>query len=177
MTIGTLSPQRKLGSITADITIAEEHRDELEITSHPVEQGAAITDHAFKRPANLVLRLAWSDATPGHGDGFVRRTYAQLLDLQVSRELIDIETGKRSYSNMLISSLSLTTDETTETALFVTVECRQVIIVQTQTTTVPSPDLQKQPQATWQVAPTGTKQPTQVPGVTGQGLLSEVLGG
>lgn len=46
----------------ADATIEEIHTDELEITEHPVEQGAAIADHAFKHPAEVVLNMAWSNS-------------------------------------------------------------------------------------------------------------------
>lgn len=48
--------------ISAQITVEEIHHDELEITEHPVEQGAAIADHAFKRPAEVVIRCAWSNS-------------------------------------------------------------------------------------------------------------------
>lgn len=59
-----LRPLRMIGSIVANITLEEKHIDELEITDHPVEQGATITDHAFKRPVELTLRVAWSNS-PG----------------------------------------------------------------------------------------------------------------
>jgi len=35
-------------SLTPQVTIEEVHHDDLEITEHPVERGAAIGDHAFK---------------------------------------------------------------------------------------------------------------------------------
>jgi hypothetical protein len=37
-----------------DATIEEVHNDELEITDHPVEKGTTISDHAFKRPSELI---------------------------------------------------------------------------------------------------------------------------
>ena len=51
-----------LAPFTAQVTIEEVHMDELVITEHPVEQGASITDHAFKKPAELLLRLGWSNS-------------------------------------------------------------------------------------------------------------------
>lgn len=59
-----MKPRRSIGSIVATVTIEEKHHDELEITEHPVEQGANIADHAFKRPNELTLRVAWSNS-PG----------------------------------------------------------------------------------------------------------------
>jgi hypothetical protein len=42
---------RKIGVIIPDVVVSEKHSDTLEITEHPVETGAAISDHAYKRPA------------------------------------------------------------------------------------------------------------------------------
>lgn len=53
---------RKIGSIVANITVEERHQDDLEITDHPVEQGASITDHAFKRPSEVVVKVSWSNS-------------------------------------------------------------------------------------------------------------------
>lgn len=49
------------------VTLEENHFDDLEITEHPVEQGAAIADHAFKRPGEVVIKCAWSNSPPGSG--------------------------------------------------------------------------------------------------------------
>lgn len=48
--------------LTAHATLREVHRDDLEISEHPIEQGAAIADHAFKRPAEVVIECAWSNS-------------------------------------------------------------------------------------------------------------------
>lgn len=140
-----IQPERGLfgedGSIViAQATVEEKHTDDLEITEHPVELGAAITDHAFKRPAEIVIQMAFSN-TPSiistqdkYADPFdVKKAYQSLLKLQEGRVLLHIETGKRSYDNMLIKGLVTTTDNKTENSMFITVSCRQIIIVNTQT--------------------------------------------
>lgn len=48
--------------LVAQATLEEMHRDDLEITEHPVEMGAPVADHAFKRPAEVIIRCAWSNA-------------------------------------------------------------------------------------------------------------------
>lgn len=48
--------------LLAQVTIEELHRDDMEITSHPVELGAPISDHAFMRPAEVVIKCAWSNS-------------------------------------------------------------------------------------------------------------------
>ena len=175
---GIVNPKLSDGSYLEDIvaqaTIEERHKDELEVTEHPVEQGAAIADHAFKRPAEVILHLGWSNSPSVDGGlvnsllGFataanstvlavadvaetvigvlglqstmsgagvrqIQSIYAQLLKLQESRALFDLYTGKRFYSNMICKSLSTETDFKSANSLPITMTCRQVILVNTQT--------------------------------------------
>lgn len=141
---------RSIGGFVADITIEEQHSDELIITDHPVEQGATITDHAYKKPAGLIIRPAWSNSSiQSEGNpNYIQDVYNNLLELQASREPFDVITGKRFYSDMLMAGLNLATDEKTENALFIVVSIREIIIVQTQTVTVAPKSAQSQPEST-----------------------------
>jgi hypothetical protein len=132
---------RNIAGFVPSATVREHHVDELAITEHPVEQGAAITDHSYKRPARVTLEIAWSNSdVAALGDpNYVQSIYAQLLALQASRQTFTIVTGKRVYDSMLAERFSVTTDEKTENALFVTAECRQIIIAQTSIASVGSP--------------------------------------
>lgn len=56
-----------LEAIIAQATVEEVHDDELEITDHPIEQGASITDHAYKRPSEVVVRCGWSNSPSSSG--------------------------------------------------------------------------------------------------------------
>jgi Dit-like tail protein len=140
--LGLLSPlifrARSIGGIIADATVEEVGIDELTITAHPVEQGAAITDHAYKQPARVLIRAGWSNSSLRAlgNPNYAQDVYTLLLGLQASREPIDVLTGKRPYPSMLIERLQQTTDETSENALMIVVECRQIILVETQTVTV-----------------------------------------
>jgi hypothetical protein len=152
--LGLLQPiflrTRSIGGFVANVTLEEHHLDEMRITDHPVERNAVISDHAFKLPMRVVIRVGYSNSSQeGDGDpNYVQEVYEQFLALQESRELIEILTGKRFYENMLIERLAVTTDEKTENALLMTCECREVIIVDTQVaTTTPAAD-QKDPSAT-----------------------------
>jgi hypothetical protein len=151
------SPVRAIGTIIPDVVVREVHRDQIVITDHPVERGAAISDHAFKMPSEVEMDCGWSNSTAGV-EGYVQLVYQELLDLQASRVPFTVFTGKRSYQNMLIRSLEVTTDETSEKALYVVAGLREIIIVDTQTTSVPAQDVQKSPQKTAAVANTGSKQ-------------------
>lgn len=155
-------------SLTGYIPVIEEHRDELTITEHPVEQGAAITDHAFKMPSLLTLRIGWSTSMPANNplslgnitgvsglnnlgiaipsfagfwstasDSAINAVYAQLLDLQLRRILLQVSTARRLYSNMLLQSLSCQTDEKTEHSILITAVLKELILVSAQQVQVP----------------------------------------
>lgn len=162
--LGLINPvlfrRRNIGGFIADLTISEQHVDELTITEHPVEQGAAITDHAFKRPASVLIQVGYSNASfSALGDpNYVTEVYDAFLQLQASRQPFDIVTGKRAYTNMLFSRLSAPTNERTENALFLTCECREIILVNTQTVALPDASAQKSPQVTAPTQNSGTLQ-------------------
>lgn len=171
-------PQRTFGSISVQVAIEELHRDELFITEHPVEQGAAITDHAYKRPAELVLRMAWSNSglgalindftavtslLSGQGEGgfsYIQEIYNSILELQESRIPFDIITGKRKYTNMLIRDITTSTTEATENSLVVSIHCRQILIVQTQVVNFPDAAVMTNPQNNAATNNVGFKQPS-----------------
>jgi hypothetical protein len=122
------SPTRGIDGMDAQVTVEEDHTDELIITEHPVEQGAVIHDHAYKRPAELRLQVGWSDIYTDH-----RVVYETLLDLQAERRPFTVYTGKRTYVNMLVASLRTHTDSKLEYTLLADVTLREVILVNTQT--------------------------------------------
>lgn len=125
-----ISTQRSFAGIIPHVVLEEAGDDELRITDHPVEIGAAITDHAFKMPVVLVMKAAWSDSTAGMV-GYVRRVYEELISLQADREPFDIVTGKRMYRNMLMGGLSQATDHKSEFALLSMIRFREVILTYT----------------------------------------------
>lgn len=162
--------KRKIGTLTAQVTIEERHTDEMETTRHPVDQGASITDHAFKRPAVLFIRASWS-ASPaqasllssvvsgalfraapelvaaGAAAGLLpntsqatdlARVYSDLLNMQAQAQLVDIVTGKRAYTNMLLTSVMVDTTVKSENSLDVVITAEQVIIVSAQVVSVSS---------------------------------------
>lgn len=124
VTIGTLMP---------DVLVREAARDTLITTDHPVETGAAISDHAFKLPAEIEMIVGWSDSTGGY-TGYSDEAYQELLDLQSKRELISVSTGRRNYQNMLPVGIQETRDEKTSSVLVCSLRLRQILVVSTQTT-------------------------------------------
>lgn len=172
----TLTPKGVIGGIEVQAIIEEVHNDSLMITEHPVQGGlyATITDHAIKRPAELILRCGWSNSSMssllGSADAFftggglsasdyVSGIYSQLLALQESRVPFSITTSKRQYEDMLIQSLSTTVDNTTSNILMVSATCKQIILVETQATTLPPTANQSDPASTAETDNVGVVQP------------------
>ncbi len=64
--IVTLIPKGKIGSLNVQATLEETMTDTVHVTDHPVEAGAEISDHAYYRPAELVMRCGWSNSSPSN---------------------------------------------------------------------------------------------------------------
>jgi hypothetical protein len=83
---------RSVGTLIAEVTIKESSTDEMTITQHPVEQGAAITDHVYRNPAMLTVYLGWS------ASALSQRTTAQS---QASNIIGDVGTALDQFSGIL----------------------------------------------------------------------------
>jgi hypothetical protein len=148
--------QRSFGGLKGYVTFDETHTDELDITDHPIEQGALVSDHAFLRPAVVVMRCGWSNSPSdstllggvrgalntigiatsnilGEGANQVNDIYQQIRKLQSERIPFEVFTGKRVYEDMLIKTLQVRTDKDTENVLDLTVTFRQILRVTTST--------------------------------------------
>jgi hypothetical protein len=160
------------GVIFPDCVVEEVGTDTLQITEHPVEGPitGVVNDHAFKKPREVNLRWSWSDSSninhPAE-QGIVIEIYNSLLSLQASLSPFIIYTGKSAYSNMLLQSLKQTTSKDSEFSLQINALCKEIIIVETSTTSAGVPSTasasnMSNPSATAPITQTGqaTLKPT-----------------
>ncbi len=147
-----IAPQRRIGEFSGFVVTEETATDDLEITEHPVQSGAPISDHAYVRPAELSVKFLY-----GVQNGDLGELYNQLLELQSERELFSVTTGKRTYNNMLLKGLTQTTDKNTENVLSITADFKQVIVACVETTAMPPRANQKYAQTTESTATAGQK--------------------
>lgn len=182
--------RRRIGAIVPSVVISEKHSDALEITEHPVEIGAPVSDHAFKRPAEVTMELGFAsggslidgiDTTRifNVDTGLSLGTspadvYKELLTLQESCVPFDVITGKRTYKNMLIRAIEVTTDKTSENVLMCVLTLREVIISETKKISAADKADMLMGVSTSPVQNTGTK--TLVP-VKNDSVLKEIKGG
>ncbi|KAA1194856.1 phage baseplate protein [Photorhabdus heterorhabditis] len=167
--------------LVPSVVIAEKHTDALEITEHPVEIGAAVSDHAYKKPSEITMELGFAGG--GSLLDFVdtskiglnmglspKETYQKILDLQELREPFKVITGKRTYENMLIKAIEVTTDRHSENVLLCTLTLREVIISSTQVVQVAEKESMKTGVSTSAVENSGTKAPKPI----NESVLSEI---
>lgn len=165
-------------TVIPDLAIRERHSDRLGITAHPIQTGAAITDHAFVMQPEFTLEFGWSNSsisgiiqdftgtsltdvlTGDLGEGYIKQVYAKIISLQRSRQLCTVVTGKRQYKNVLIESVETYTDVETAYSMIVAMNCKalQLVSVATTSTASISQDSQANPASTSPEQSNGTKQ-------------------
>lgn len=84
----------------------------LEITTHPVESGSDITDHAYLKPREITMTILMSDAhesmVAGQFEGGWSRSVSAwnvLEKIQQDRIAVSVLTRVGLYENMLIQNL------------------------------------------------------------------------
>lgn len=161
-----LGRRRQIAGIIPDVVIEEKHVDQLTITDHPVERGSVISDHAYMQPPEVTVRFAWSDSSSVlnqalsgsifSGVQSLSEVYQKLLALQASCEPFDLSTGKREYQDMLLRSLAVETDASTEAALMAIASFRHVRMVSATERTL-DPDALADPESTAPAADLGDR--------------------
>lgn len=159
-----LMVRQNIGGFFFDAVFKVDHENILEITQHPVQTGANITDHSFMQPKTLIFDIGMSDANAeivsGQYDATVSKSvsaYETLKYLQESRIPVSIFTRLGSYKNMLIKQISVSDDLKTAFGLRATVHLQQIIVVDVATVKVSS-----RPQTTG-ASDKGPQQPVPIP--------------
>lgn len=85
---------------------------ELEITSHPVETGVSIADHAYLKPQEITMTVLMSDVheslVPGQFTGGWSRSvtaYNVLKKIQSDRITVSVLTRLGLFKNMILKSV------------------------------------------------------------------------
>lgn len=132
-----------IGGLFFDAVVHVDTEESLTITSHPVQNGANIADHAFREPTRISMDIRMSDAmasrVPGQFNGAYTKSvsaYRRLLDLQRSRIPFSVLTRLGSYNNMLIENISAPDDPTMLHGLSCTVAMREVLVANVATAKV-----------------------------------------
>lgn len=123
-----------------DAVLQTNYNSSLTITEHPVETGAAVSDHAFVNPLELTMQIGMSDCAksivPGQfsqGPSRSLTAFQVLSKLQKQRIPMNVMTRLGSFKNMLIESIAVPDDYTTMNGLKATVTLKEVFVASVQT--------------------------------------------
>ena len=132
-----------IGGFFFDAFLRLDHTSKLAITSHPVQTGANISDHAYLEPKELVIEVGMSDVAKdlvaGQFTGGWSRSvtaYEILKELQAARIPLDVLTRLGLYKNMLIETISAPDDYRTLHGLKATITMKEVLVASVQTVKV-----------------------------------------
>jgi hypothetical protein len=134
-----------------DVVIQEQHGQKLQVTENPIETGVSIADHCYLEGAELSLIGSISDikmpnAAAGYDNCTVGRSnvgYQRLCDLERglaknSLKPFEIITSVRTYSNMVMTDISMTRDRNTAFLGRFTMSFREIFFVETVTAPLPA---------------------------------------
>jgi hypothetical protein len=180
--------QTNVDGLFFDAILSTNTQESLTITSHPVQSGANISDHAFRNPTKISMEIMMSDVmasrVPGQftEGGGVRgavlsmagannsksiSAYQRLLELQRMRLPFSVKTRLGYYNNMLIESIDTPDDVNTLSGLKCTINMREILVAQVATEKVSA-----RPWTTSKGTNNGSVEPGGVP----ESILSKVPG-
>jgi hypothetical protein len=148
------APQGLLGAIgvhevlTIDACSSQSHSYDAEVTDHPVEDGADISDHHIAKPVGLTLNGVIAYAPPrtpldlAVGTTLLdknrhTKAHERLKRAWEDGELVTVHTGLDIYENMAITSYQPTREVKTGYDLVFTLDLREVNKVTAQSAIVP----------------------------------------
>lgn len=109
-------------AIVLDASLSERHSSNVEVTVHPIEDGADPTDHARQLPDSLQLEGLFSNTpldpaeartrgnTAAGASGYAQDQDKRMLDLLSSRRPVTVRTERKTYRNMILVSYEVPRD-------------------------------------------------------------------
>jgi hypothetical protein len=153
--------KRKIQELEIDATIRENHTYSNTITDYPVEDGFNVTDNAKQKPVKLVIEGVTTNAPLDNPSdnvtrddksdrkqnafnyiiglaGFSPSKQSGIEPLKVFQpQIIDIVTGLKTYTNMMIENVNFPVTARTGQSVFYTLELKQIKKVQPRNVFVP----------------------------------------
>lgn len=145
----------QIGVLTLDASLEETHTSASEVTEHPVEEGANISDHIRPLPDTLeingvvtnhplFLLPSISAPSPIQGDNQsqsdrVKAAYDKLQEIQKAGELVKVITSLREYDNMAITGFAVIRNAANGNVLNATISLTEIITAKVETTEAPVP--------------------------------------
>ena len=139
------------GQMALDATVSEQHMHRVRITAHPIERGGNPVDHVVLLPAGLKVEGIFTDyplpnangqTTVGTGiTGSGRADYLvdKLRDLQAAATVFEVNTGIKTYADMLLEDIGEPRDKGIDAAARVSLTFVYARFVSSQTAALTKP--------------------------------------
>lgn len=154
--------KKSIAGIQFDAVVNEIHDGEIILTKNPVELGADVTDHAIIQPKTLEMNVVISDNPLGlaafgviidnisglfgtsTSENQTRSVsaYNALVQLAEKREPIEIQTGLKLYTNMVLTRHNVIRDKDTSRIAAIRLIAQEVLIVETKIVELSASQLQ-----------------------------------
>ena len=141
-TVKTMIDSTSYGKFTFDAVFSTSHSILAVVTEHPIESGASVADHAYTQSPEITMQIGITDASTDTstiaGSALDRSTvaYQRMLMLMDLYEPFNLITRLYTYENMIITSISVEDDYSTQNALKATIIMKHIEIVSVSTVTV-----------------------------------------
>jgi len=144
-----------LGDIGFDAVLSEGATVKANVTKHPVEFGAEISDHVYVMPATVVIRGGVANTLFGKqenpedpfGTSFNSETtrsenaWGALETIQAAGLPFSVQTGVKLWEGMVLESLQTERDAVRSNVLLFVATLREVFLVDLLTTSLPAAKL------------------------------------
>lgn len=142
MALTLIRRKNKVGTLEIEATLSEQHSMTATVSKFPVEGGAIVSDHIVNDPEKVSLECFISNTPIGKDSGnFAQDAFDQLKKLWEARELLDIVTQYKVYSDMAIIDISVPLNNKTGQAIQFTIDLIKIKKVQATSVTVYSQSL------------------------------------
>jgi hypothetical protein len=109
--------RKKIGFLELDCVISEDITMSNSVTQSPIETGESISDHVYNDPLQLRLEAIISDSDPQRQErqqltnsptvSARLEAYEALRDLWRAKQPVDVVTGLETFTNMVVTNISI----------------------------------------------------------------------
>jgi hypothetical protein len=126
------------GLVEVQCTVSDRPRVEVEVTDHPVADGANPTDHARLKPVTLSLEGVFSQASLEADDVTAAERMEALWAILLARETVTVYAPRRTYELMMPTSLEEPRDGKSGAGRRFSMTLKQIRVVATAEVALPT---------------------------------------
>lgn len=139
-------------TLTLDAALSQGHERGADVTQHPVEQGADVSDYVRAKPHSLtvqgiIAKFPMVDPETEPEKNRVAKAFERLERAVDGGELVTVQTGLKVYRSMAIVGLSVTREARNGHDMEVRLDFREVRLATAKTVAVPKDAIGKAPPA------------------------------